>query len=96
MLESWILPLGIVSVFAVILLLPLVEALFPRIFRRVFHCPWVGSEVRAEFVERCCFGIVGPPDVSSCSAFADPRKPTCGKACVGSIGRATGPFTASL
>lgn len=82
MLESWILPLGIVTVFAILLLAPLAESLFPRIFRRRFVCPWAKSEVSVEFVERVAYGVVDPPDVKACSAFADPERPTCGKGCL--------------
>lgn len=82
MLESWILPLGIVAVFAILLLAPLAESRFPRTRRRSLVCPWAGSEVSVEFVERVTYGAVDGPDVRACSAFRDPENPTCDKGCL--------------
>jgi len=86
MLESWILPVAILAVFAVLLIVPLAEALIPRMRKRRFVCPWVDAEVEVEFRESAPFGVVDPPDVASCSALPDPRNPTCGKGCLEMVG----------
>jgi hypothetical protein len=82
MLETWILPLGIVAAFAALLITPLVEALLPRTRRRTFACPWAKTEVDVDFVQRAPFGVVDPPDVGRCSAFEDPSSVACGKDCL--------------
>ena len=85
MLETWILPLGIIAAFAVLLVAPFVEALLPRIRRQCLRCPWANAEVTVHFVQRAPFGVVDAPDVGRCSAFEDPSSPTCDKGCVAGV-----------
>lgn len=52
----------------------------PAVGRTSFDCPFSRRHVTAEFVSRA--GWRWPVDVSACSAFRDPRRVRCGKACL--------------
>lgn len=82
MLESWIVPFAILSVFAVLLLAPLIELTLATVRSRTFHCPWADRRVSVETLDRSAFGISRPVRVCSCSAFGAGEPLTCDQGCL--------------
>lgn len=52
------------------------------VVKRRLSCPHKGREMDLEVLHRGFSGEGKPLDVESCSAFADPRKVECDKACI--------------
>jgi hypothetical protein len=50
-----------------------------RRLRQTFYCPWRRQDVTADFL--VTEGADHPTDLAACSAFAEPKRITCGKRC---------------
>ena len=63
--------------------LTLVAAVLPdtRRVRETFRCPWTDRLVRVDFLVR--EGAPHPSEVACCTAFRDPTRVSCKKACRG-------------
>lgn len=83
MLEPWTLPIGILSVLAILLLVPLFELAGTSLRSATFWCPFSKRKVTASFAEKGALGIGTRIDVCSCTAFEDPDVVTCRKGCLG-------------
>jgi hypothetical protein len=79
-LSSWLVPAAILLAFAVLVLVPVAEALLSRVARVAYACPLVRASVSVELIRPRIFGIVESTDVRSCSAYQGPV--TCGKQCL--------------
>ncbi len=72
-------PLLILGAVGFLLLVAPILPTAPRRVRETFHCPWTRRVVTADFLVP--EGAEHPAEVASCTAFPDPGRVACKKAC---------------